>query len=79
MKDLIYMNDYYNEPEIILVGDINDIEALHADEFKALNKKTISFLNEDGYHNTYYLGKGKYGTRTLKMKNTEYLKLNNNG
>ena len=35
-------------------------------------------LENPSYHNTYYLGKGRYGTRTLKMKNTEYLKLNNN-
>ena len=28
----------------------------------------IDWKKESDYHNTYYLGKGKYGTRTLKKK-----------
>ena len=28
MKDTIYMNDYYNEPEILLTGDLNDLSKL---------------------------------------------------
>ena len=77
MKDKIYMNDYYNEPEILLVGDINDLEALAAKQYNEIKKKNIvEHKNEEGYHNTYYLGKGKYGTRTLKMNNKEWHKLN---
>ena len=76
MKNLLYMNDYYNEPSIEIVGDINDLDALANDQYREINKKNLTHLNEEGYHNTYYLGKGKYGTRTLKMKNSDYLKLN---
>ena len=41
MKDKIYMNDYYNEPEILLVGDINDLEALAAKQYNEIKRKIL--------------------------------------
>lgn len=75
------MNEYYNEPEIDVVGNINDLENVANKQFNTINPKYDWELNqkvENDYHNTYYNTKTKeYGTRTLKMNNYEYLKLNN--
>ena len=79
MKDKIYMNDYYNEPEIITIGNIQDLENLVPENYREITTKSEHLLNQEietDYHNTYYLGNGKYGHRTLKMNNQEYLKLN---
>ena len=71
------MNDYYNEPEILVSGDINDLEKLAQEQYNKINTKTsFNHKNEEDYHNTYY-SRGRYATRTLKMNNKEYLKLNN--
>ena len=81
MKDTIYMNDFYNEPETFIVGDITDLEQIIEKEFKPNTPtKSEELLNQEietDYHNMYYNPKTKkYGYRTLKMKNKDYLKLN---
>ena len=45
-------------------------------EYKSLKDEMLNEKIESDYHNTYYLGNGKYGTRTLKMSNKEWHKLN---
>ena len=50
------------------------------EEIVKIKIKDVDNLNqriEDDYHNTYYNHKNKkYGTRTLKMKNKKWHKLN---
>ena len=78
MKDKIHMNDYYYEPEIYTVGDLNDLDNIDKEFYNNSPTKSEELLNqeiENDYHNTYY-SKGKYGHRQIKMKNSEYLKLN---
>lgn len=44
-------------------------------EFKSKQDEDLNQFIEADYHNTYYNpNTKKYGTRTLKMKNSEYLK-----
>ena len=77
--DKLHMNDYYNEPEILLVEDINVLEELHENPTYEHNTKSEELLNQEiatDYHNTYYHGNGKYGTRTLRMSNKEWHELN---
>ena len=45
-------------------------------EYKSLEDDDLNQKIESDYHNTYYLGSGKYGTRTLRMSNKEWHKLN---
>ena len=76
--DKLHMNDYYNEPEIILVEDIHVLEELNENPTYEHNTKSEELLNQEiaiDYHNTYYK-KGKYGTRTLRMSNKEWHELN---
>ena len=78
MKDKIHMNELFNEPEILLV---EDIEALPKEEnyfsHKTKSEELLDQEIETDYHNTYYDPKTKkYGHRTLRMSNKEYHKLN---
>lgn len=70
------MNDYYNEPEIILVEDIHELDNLIPEEFKTSKTKSEELLDQEietDYHNTYYNTRTKkYGHRTIKMKNKEW-------
>ena len=43
------------------------------------NLKKINWEAETQYHNTYYHGKGKYGTRTIKMNNKKWHEINQSG
>ena len=38
--------------------------------------EALNIKIEQDYHNTYYLGNRKYGTRTLKLANKDWHKLN---
>lgn len=74
------MNEYYNEPEILIVGDINDLDNLIPKEFKEVKTKSEELLDQEietDYHNTYYNPRTKkYGHRTISMSNKEWHKLN---
>ena len=76
----IFMNEYYNEPEISVNGDLNDLDALAEKQYNTINPKYDWELNEkleSDYHNTYYnTSTKKYGTRTIRMNNKEWHKLN---
>ena len=80
MKDKITMNEFYNEPEIYLVGSIEELEQIEAERrFNEIDPMQDHDLNQkvdSDYHNTYYHGNGKYGTRTIRMSNKEWHKLN---
>jgi len=73
------LNRIYDiEDDIIDRGDATNLsESLgyyqmdDNDKAEALNIKI-----EQDYHNTYYLGNRKYGTRTLKLANKDWHKLN---
>ena len=70
------MNDYIYEPEIYTVGDLQDLDNLNKSDYNDITtKSSLNFKDESDYHNIYYLGNNEYGARTLKMKNSEYLKL----
>ena len=45
-------------------------------EYKSLEDEMLNQKIESDYHNTYYLGNGEYGIRTLKMSNKEWHALN---
>ena len=75
--DKLHMNDYYNEPEIILIEDIDNLTEEQIEEY-AHETKSEHLLNQEietDYHNTYYKD-GKYGHRTLRMSNKEWHALN---
>ena len=80
MNDTIHMNEYYNEPEIILVEDIQELDNLIPEEFKEHKTKSEELLDQEidtDYHNTYYNPRTKkYGHRTIKMKNKDWHELN---
>ena len=56
-------------------SNLNDFASKTDGEFRRQLDKDITYLTieninwdrESQYHNTYYLGKGKYGNRTLKQ------------
>ena len=76
--DTLHMNEFYNEPEILLVEDINELEKLASEKLYEHETKSEHLLNQEietDYHNTYYKD-GKYGHRTLRMSNKEWHALN---
>ncbi len=67
----------YNQDDYSLKTDPNYLRQETINKiFDDLNN--IDWKQESGYHNQYYLGEGKYGTRTLRMNNKDWHKLNNN-
>ena len=52
-----------NTKEALDYYQIEEVFEIRSKEDDDLNQRI-----ESDYHNTYYLGKGKYGTRTLKKK-----------
>jgi len=64
--DIIDRGDATNTTESLSYYQMDDKE-----KAEALNIKI-----EQDYHNTYYLGNRKYGTRTLKLANKDWHKLN---
>ncbi len=76
--DRINMNEYYNEPEIIVLQD-HILDDLSQKELRDITRKQIdetNWLEESRYHNAYY-NKGKYGSREIRMNNKEWHEKNN--
>ena len=73
------LNKLYDiEDDSIDRGDASNVtEALsyYNIEDKNKDKQAINQKIEQDYHNTYY-NKGSYGTRTLKLANKDWHKLN---
>ena len=68
---------YDIEDDVIDRGDASNLSE-ELNYYNIDNSPSDINLNqkiEADYHNTYY-SKGKYGTRTLKMKNKQWHKLN---
>ena len=78
VKDKISMNEYYNEPEIFLVEDIENLfEEENYFSHKTKSEELLDQEIETDYHNTYYNpNTKKYGHRTIKMSNKKYHELN---
>ena len=74
-----HLNKLYDiEDDIIDRGDATNVtEALsyYNIEDKNDTKQDLNQKIEQDYHNTYY-NKGSYGTRTLKLANKDWHKLN---
>ena len=72
------INKLYDiEDDIIDRGDASNLSE-ELNYYNIDNSPSDINLNqkiESDYHNTYY-NKGKYGTRTLRMKNKQWHKLN---
>ena len=85
-KDLNYdfnLESYFDEDLKYGGLETNNLEEDFAyfgiQEIKEYTSKEDDDLNqkiESDYHNTYYHGNGKYGTRTLRMSNKEWHELN---
>jgi len=73
------LNKLYDiEDDIIDRGDATNVtEGLnyYNIENKSKDKENFNQKIEQDYHNTYY-NKGSYGTRTLKLANKDWHKLN---
>ena len=73
------INTLYDvEDDIIDRGDATNLsESLSYYQITTDNKnENLNQKIECDYHNTYYLGNHKYGTRTLKLANKDWHKLN---
>ena len=73
-----YINFYRRKEEKIIRINESKLELKEIEKKQALMTIENDNLNqkiEADYHNTYY-SKGKYETRTLRMKNKQWHKLN---
>jgi len=73
------LNKLYDiEDDIIDRGDATNVTeglSYYNIENKSKDKENFNQKIEQDYHNTYY-NKGSYGTRTLKLANKDWHKLN---
>ena len=76
-ENLSKLNNQDNFANYDDLTDSNFRRGRDQDEIKAKLHKT-NWAVESQYHNTYYHGNGKYGTRTIKMSNKQWHKINKN-
>lgn len=81
-------NNFYFESEDEKYGGLEVDNWVEEMEYARLNEQGVTKKDirprttsevgsgEASYHNTYYHGKGKYGTRTIKMNNKKWHELN---